>query len=471
LNQIANGCSCKAATLPLLEKETSIIDEDDQLSSNDFSLNDEILFEARTSKLLLLLSESRRIGRLLKAAYLEEELHLSGAYNAIFIKDCTMPDGAKCEPDFKFKKIWLLKNNGKLVWNGESSNVVELVCKSGQESEDEIEKITKIEMTKPDETTFVSVELKAPSKPGIYHTEWVLSCDGFQFGPRIWCTIEVIDNKKESIESSNISIRNESTNESESIEQETEDLLVDFRSNDSTTETTTPTTSRSDNLKNTTDYELLELNSPPQSSSHSHSNSNSIKNSELRFDSDDDDFVVVPDCFDLTKKWHLTTSDDLNTIENDIQTLISTSNTSNISNDEKDQSLIDIEMFDGTNGVDETNILTPKPSLSDVIRVSPILSSSVATSTPDDSFCAIENDDDNININETTVITSNINNSEEDDDQLRQLLEWQQKSTDSKSTPKKEETKPVEISSSPISAFNLMKDAFSNLRGPLYVIL
>jgi hypothetical protein len=49
-----------------------------------------------------------------------------------------------------------------------------------------------ISTTKPGETVNVCVDLIAPVHSGKFSSEWVLSVNGFTFGPRIWCSIEVV---------------------------------------------------------------------------------------------------------------------------------------------------------------------------------------------------------------------------------------------------------------------------------------
>jgi hypothetical protein len=92
-----------------------------------------------------------------------------------------------------------------------------------------------VEKTEQDCSTTISVELTAPLIPGEYFSEWVLVCEQFQFGPRIWASIEVVSDLNES-----------------------NPMLSD-------TLNFTKSSSLSDDL--------------------------------------DDEFVVVPDCFDLNKNW------------------------------------------------------------------------------------------------------------------------------------------------------------------------
>lgn len=79
-----------------------------------------------------------------------------------------MPDGSKCEANMKFKKTWQLKNTGKLEWNSTDFQV-KLVSIAGNIGIENDEFQVVVENTKPDETTSVSVDLVAPSYPGINH--------------------------------------------------------------------------------------------------------------------------------------------------------------------------------------------------------------------------------------------------------------------------------------------------------------
>lgn len=199
-----------------------------ELMSESCELRSDRTFEENVSNLLKMLIEVRYVDRPLKKAYLEEELELTGAFQAEFVTDINIPDGTKCLPNHKFQKQWLIKNTGKLAWsnptNPDTQFPAQLFCTGGNISTlSKSDERVNIAYTKCDDQIQVSVNLVAPSEPGEFYTEWALVCKGFQFGPRLWCAIEVI--------------------ESES-------------------------------------------------------------SSEHRFcEEDDDDFVVVPDCLDLTKKW------------------------------------------------------------------------------------------------------------------------------------------------------------------------
>lgn len=149
-----------------------------------------LYYEEKIKKLINLLTEARLSERPIKVAFIEEELQLSGALNAVFVKDLTMPDGTKCSPGMRFHKKWLIKNTGRLAWStGEFP--VKLVCLAGNIQTQNGDYVS-VGTTNVDATTIIGVDLVAPLVPGEYFSEWVLVCNGFKFGPRIWASIEVV---------------------------------------------------------------------------------------------------------------------------------------------------------------------------------------------------------------------------------------------------------------------------------------
>jgi len=248
-------------------------------------------FAERTQKLLCALLEARSIGRTLKAAYIEEELTNSVAFSAVFIKDCTMPDGTRCEPNMKFQKTWLLKNTGKLDWsqtvdekNGGQKGLsfpVRLFCIGGNIfplNGDHVE----VEKTSVNETASISVDLLAPSVPGVFFSEWVLTCNNFRFGPKIWCTIEVVGSKNQTAVS---------------------DLVEIDRQHHSLVNSITSGSTKASELRLQMDNEKLLSENCSLLMSRIELMSNSNLTEKQFIDDLDDEFVVVPDCFDLNKKW------------------------------------------------------------------------------------------------------------------------------------------------------------------------
>ena len=121
---------------------------------------------------------------------------------AEFLADTNIPDGSKCLANKKFQKIWLIKNTGKLAWSDKFP--VNLVCIGGNiRSVDEKESV-RVRNTTPGESTNVAVNLIAPNAPGEWFTEWALVCrNGYQFGPRLWCSIIVGTGEEQQMDKSN----------------------------------------------------------------------------------------------------------------------------------------------------------------------------------------------------------------------------------------------------------------------------
>ncbi len=115
---------------------------------------------------MLLLSEAKLSERPIKIAFLEEELQLSGALNAVFVKDMTMPDGTKCLPGMKFQKKWLIKNTGKLPWSSDTFPI-KLVSIAGNITTQN--EFVNVESTDVDNTTIISVDLVAPNYSGMFY--------------------------------------------------------------------------------------------------------------------------------------------------------------------------------------------------------------------------------------------------------------------------------------------------------------
>lgn len=213
--------------------------------------------ESKVQQLFSAIFEARMLKRSLKSAYLEEELQSTGAFMAEFIKDQNMPDGSKCDPGVKFEKTWLIKNAGKLEWC-DNKFPVKLVCIAGNIlTEDDVDCVD-VPETGVEQTASISVALVAPPIEGTYFSEWVLCCHGFKFGPRIWCTIQVTGNTS-NVERKDLSL-------AESMYSERSSKLTPHR-------------------------QLSQ-----QFSQHHHTASISTEDV-------DDEFVVIPDCFDLDKKW------------------------------------------------------------------------------------------------------------------------------------------------------------------------
>ena len=227
--------------------------------------------EAKTHKLFAMIMDAKASGRTIKSALLEEELQSTGAFWAEFVKDCNMPDGSKCAANANFQKVWQIKNTGKLSWH---DNVfpVKLICIGGTLLNNSPS--VSVANTKVNETASISVDLTTPAFAGSFFSEWVLSCNGFQFGPRVWCTIHVVD------ENENQSLCSNYAPPPHVPTSQIFDTIIQM-SNEMpccSTQVLVPT-SRCEFEQN-------------------------INRASSSVDEDlDDEFVVVPDCFDLTKKW------------------------------------------------------------------------------------------------------------------------------------------------------------------------
>lgn len=314
---------------------------------------------------------------------------------------------------------------------------------------------------------------------GNYFSEWVLSCHDFQFGPRIWCSIEVID-AQVSVQSSIATTElADASNMSKSC--------------------FTKTNSRSSDIKsvNSLNISMIEtfLSSNHQS-----------KASQFIEDLDDDEFVVVPDCFDLSKKWKT------NQIDSELQELKRSMmddnkcNTSFVNfDDKKEMDLLNDSIFEYKSDVDkkldqltesvkklsnnnndlimlnsatESNISSNKhentadltvdisvspqalsQSQTDYLTFNPVTilennnNKSNLSSSPE--IKAVSGDDVKVNsinlIPLVPALDKNKSASELHKENLEQLLNSQDKKLDN------------------LSTFDLMKNAFSNLQGPSYV--
>lgn len=158
-----------------------------------YEIDDIVEIEEKADKLLELLTNVKCVERPLKRAYIEEELNLSGAFQANFLCDSNLPDGSQCGPNLKFTKKWLIQNTGKLAWSDDNFPV-KLVCVAGNISTLN-QDIVNVFEAPVDSTIEVAVNLVSPSQPGEYYTEWAFVCKDFQFGPRLWCAIEVVKNQ------------------------------------------------------------------------------------------------------------------------------------------------------------------------------------------------------------------------------------------------------------------------------------
>jgi hypothetical protein len=98
--------------------------------------------------------------------------------SAGFIKDVTIPDGSRIDPDDSFTKTWRLRNTGDCTWTSEYS----LVFVSGDQMAGAfVVPIT--EHVGPSQLVDLSVKLRAPKGVGTYRGYWMLrNAKGYNFG-------------------------------------------------------------------------------------------------------------------------------------------------------------------------------------------------------------------------------------------------------------------------------------------------
>jgi len=117
---------------------------------------------------------------------------------AKFVKDVTVPDGSEFRPGEAFTKTWRLQNIGSCTWTSDYA----LVFSNGNAMDGPASQ--KLGSTvRPGETIDISVNLKAPTKPGEYTGNWMLrSADGIVFGlgagakQPFWVKIKVVEPSK-----------------------------------------------------------------------------------------------------------------------------------------------------------------------------------------------------------------------------------------------------------------------------------
>lgn len=97
-----------------------------------------------------------------------------------FVKDVTIPDGTVMSPGASFTKTWELKNTGTCTWN---SNYAIVFANKGNILGGPASKQLTSGTVAPGESVQVSVDMKAPTTPGSYRSEWQLrNASGVVFG-------------------------------------------------------------------------------------------------------------------------------------------------------------------------------------------------------------------------------------------------------------------------------------------------
>ncbi|XP_036356927.1 next to BRCA1 gene 1 protein isoform X2 [Octopus sinensis] len=116
----------------------------------------------------------------------KERMELRNSLGAAFVCDVTIPDGTKVQPLARLYKTWRMKNTGKFAWT--EKTVMRLksgnICPLATE--------VTVPFLQPGEKGDVTVCLSAPEQPGKYLSYWKLCHSSVLFGPRVWCSIEVV---------------------------------------------------------------------------------------------------------------------------------------------------------------------------------------------------------------------------------------------------------------------------------------
>lgn len=97
---------------------------------------------------------------------------------AAFVADVTIPDGTTLPPNTPFTKIWRVRNTGSCTWNSSYA----LVFNNGTPMTDN-RTIPIPRTVYPNEEVDLGVEMRSPSAPGTYTSNWLLRDPaGYRFG-------------------------------------------------------------------------------------------------------------------------------------------------------------------------------------------------------------------------------------------------------------------------------------------------
>ncbi|KAA0725130.1 BRCA1 gene 1 protein [Triplophysa tibetana] len=116
---------------------------------------------------------------------------------ALFL-DENLPDGTCLEPGTKFIKYWKMKNTGNISWTSDTKLKFmwgNLTLGSREQKE------VVVPFLQPGQVGVVSVAFVAPQVEGTYTSHWRLAHCGVQFGPRVWCSIVVVPNSGQKLNS------------------------------------------------------------------------------------------------------------------------------------------------------------------------------------------------------------------------------------------------------------------------------
>jgi len=129
-----------------------------------------------------------RNGQIRDVIKIEEKLKLLNPFSGRFVADGNYPDGTFLLPGERFRKTWILLNDGSLPWDNESIHLVNLI--------NQIVFVEQpiVSVTGPHTRTEIHVDFVAPMEFGVYESKWILSYRDQTFGPMFWCQIEVRPN-------------------------------------------------------------------------------------------------------------------------------------------------------------------------------------------------------------------------------------------------------------------------------------
>jgi len=144
------------------------------------------------------------------------------------VSDVTIPDGEIFAPNTYFRKTWRMTNGGTCVWD-ESYTLIF----TGGDSMSGPEYIHLPKKVYPGETVEISIDLRAPAKPGLYRAYYMLQDNlGYSFGfgayanTAFWVEIQVREEAAETADtadtkdSSEPVVDNLSVNSTETVELE-----------------------------------------------------------------------------------------------------------------------------------------------------------------------------------------------------------------------------------------------------------
>ena len=110
---------------------------------------------------------------------------------ARFVSDITIPDGTVIAAASKFNKVWRMRNEGTCNWPADTQLIF-----VGGDNLSEVNSVP-VPSIKPGDEVDISVQMKAPSRPGRYTSFWRLSSDSNRFGHRVWTDILVTDSSEQ----------------------------------------------------------------------------------------------------------------------------------------------------------------------------------------------------------------------------------------------------------------------------------